>query len=153
MKGNEAVIASLKEAAAIEAALATQYRLDKRQLKRWGLSGIAKKIGGFYDDAEDWLNWFVDRLLLFNQKGDYAGGRAVNRSTVADTLQKALDAEEALQKRFNEMAIEAMKASDDNTRNHLEHAIKAHEDHIEWLERQLALIATLGLKEYIAEHI
>ena len=150
MKGNPLVIDALQKAASLEAALATQYHLDKRDARYMRLKSISKKLNGFGEDCEDYLKQVVDRILFLGGKPEYSAGSALTSATITEIFQDALASETVIVAAFNEMAITAMNAKDDNTRNKFEHWIKAHEnDHIDWLEGQLASIATLGEQNYL----
>lgn len=151
MKGNSDVIGTLQEAASMELALAVQYMLDKRDLKYQSLKCLSSKFACFGKDSESYLKEITDRIFFLGSDPEYAPAGAQTRESVADILGKALEAETALVAAYNEWAILAAEAKDDNTRNKFEHWIKWHEDeHIDWLERQLAQISEIGLSAYIA---
>lgn len=150
MKGDPKVLEALERAAAHELAAAVQYRLNERDLRYQGLKTLARKFCKFGGNSEDYLEEITDRILLLGGDPAYAAARATTASSLTETLQKALDAETAMVSDYNLSVALAVAAGDDNTRNKFEHWIKWHEDgQIDWLERQLAQIRSLGESEYI----
>jgi bacterioferritin (cytochrome b1) len=152
MKGNPAVIVSLTSAAEMEAKLATQYHLDKRDLRFQGLKKLGKKFAGFGEDCECLLKEITDQLFQrTNEPIIYSAGGAVEKETVTVMLKDALMAENAIDAAFNEYYMIAQDARDADSRNLLEHFIKLHEhDHIAWLEQQIAQIEQFGEQEYLS---
>lgn len=150
MKGNPEVIATLQKAASMELALAVQYHLDKRDLRYQSLKKLSSKFSVFGEDSECYLKEITDRIYMLGADAEYDPAGATTRASVTELLQKALDAETAVTVAYNEWAILAAEAQDDNTRNKFEHWIKWHEDeHIDWLERQLAQISEITEIEYL----
>jgi bacterioferritin (cytochrome b1) len=151
MKGNPAVIGSLLTAAEMEAKLATQYHLDKRDLRFQSLKKLAKTISGFGEDCECLLKEITDQAF---QRGaspvKYSAGDAVEKPSVTAILQDALTAENAIDTAFNNFYLVAAEKKDADTRNLFEHWIKLHEhEHIEWLEEQLSQIEKFTEPEYL----
>jgi bacterioferritin len=152
MKGNPLVIEALKKAASMEAALATQYRLDARDAKYMRLKSIAKKLCGFGEDSECYLKQIVDRILYLGAKPEYSAGSAMMSPTITEIFQASLGDEATIVAFYNDLAILARSPSikDDNSGNIAEHMVKWHENrNIDWLEGQLASIATLGEQNYL----
>lgn len=150
MKGNPAVIQALQSAVSMETSLQLQYHLDKRDLRYQSLKKMASKFSSFGEDGEFYAKEITDRIFFLGGDPQYASAMAQTRASVTEILQKALDAEIAIVTAYNDFAILAMNAKDDNSRNLIEHWVKWHEDnHIDWLERQLAQIEDLGEVEYV----
>lgn len=145
MKGSPVVIDLLMQAATMEAALVTQYHLDKVDAKFQRLKCVAKKLSEFGEDCESYLKEIDQHIFFLGGSPAYSGGSASTSATITELYTRALACEVALVTAFNEFAIVCMNAKDDNTRNKFEHWIKWHEDnHIDWLEGQLASIEALG---------
>jgi bacterioferritin len=150
MKGDPKVIETLMAAASMEAALVMQYILDRRDLRFQGLDHLASKIGGFSKDSRGYLDEITERVLYLGGDPEYGAAESTIAATITEMFQRALDAETALVAFYNDAAIEAMNAKDDNTRNKFEHWIKYHEDsQIDWLSRQLAQISSMSEAEYV----
>jgi bacterioferritin len=73
--------------------------------------------------------------------------------TVAEQLRLDLDVERGAIKALN-TAIELCRSLDDNgSRDLLEGILRAEEDHANWIEAQLTLIAQAGEANYLAQQI
>jgi bacterioferritin len=153
MKGNADVIKALESAAAQEAHLNLQYRLNARSLKFMGLKKLTCKVGTFADDAHYFLKKLTDRTLLLGGDPGYDIAPVVEQTDVTALLKNALVLEMAIVEPYERSVQLSMKALDDTTRNLFEHLLKWHQKHIGWLEQQLRLIDGLGETEYMAEKI
>lgn len=153
MKGNLDVIKSLQAAAAQEAHLNLQYRLNARSLKFMGLKKLTCKMKKFGDGAHWFLKKVIDRILFLEGDPGYDAAAVVEQTSVTDLLKNALALEMAIVQPYEQNIQTAMKALDDTTRNLFEHLLKWHQYHIGWLEQQLRLIDGLGEAEYMAEKL
>ncbi len=153
MKGNLNVIAALQAAAAQEAHLNLQYRLNTRSVKFMGLKKLTSKLDKFADDAHGFLKYVTDRNLFLGGDPSYETAAIVEQTSVTELLKNALELEVAIVQPYEQNIQVAVKALDDTTRNLFEHLLKWHEKHIGWLEQQLRLIDGLGETEYMAEKL
>jgi bacterioferritin (cytochrome b1) len=155
MKGNPKVVESLQSAAALEAQLAAQYHLDKLDLKFYGLRGLAEKFNEFGEDAERWLKKVSNRILDLGGRPSYSAGAVQTRDGMGAILAGAVDSETALIAAYNEAGPAARAANDNGTGHRIDHLIKYHEAHVEYLERMAGQLADLGDKgfkgAYVAE--
>lgn len=153
MKGNLNVIAALEAAAAQEAHLNLQYRLNTRSVKFMGLKKLTCKLHKFGSDAHDFLKYVTDRTLFLGGDPSYEVAEVVEQTSVTELLKNSLALEMAIIQPYEQNIQVAMKALDDTTRNLFEHLLKWHQKHIGWLEQQLRLIDGLGEAEYMAEKL
>jgi bacterioferritin len=153
MKGNLDVIKSLQSAAAMEAHLNLQSRLDTRSLKFMGVNKLACKLDKIADHAHCYLKKVTDRVLFLGGDPSYAVSDIAEQKSVTDLLKNTLALEMAIVEPYEQGVQTAMKALDDTTRNLFEHLLKWHEKEIGWLEQQLRLIDGLGEAEYMAEKL
>lgn len=153
MKGNLDVIRGLQAAAAQEAHLNLQYRLNARSLKFMGLKKLTCKMTKFGDGTHCFLKLVSDRILFLEGDPGYAIAPVVEQTSVTDLLKNALAAEMAIVGPYEQAVQVAMKALDDTSRNLFEHLVKWHQKHVGWLEQQLRLVEGLGEAEYMAEKL
>lgn len=153
MKGNPQVIKALQAAAAQEAQLHLQQRLDHRSLKFMGVKKVSKKIQGMAESSHDFLRYVVERVLFLEGDPSYQIGKISEQSSVTTLLQNELALHMAIVQPYEAAVQTAMKALDDTSRNLFEHLLKWHQKQIGWLEQQLRLIQALGETEYIAEKL
>lgn len=150
MKGSAPVLETLQSAAAAEAHLNLQYRLDARSLKFMGIKQVAKKTDEFGSDTHDFLKYVTKRILFLEGDPSYQIPKIVEQSTLTALFKAELALELAIVKPYEDAVQVAMNALDDTTRNLFEHLLKWHEKHVDWLERQLRLIEGMGEATYIS---
>lgn len=154
MIGNPDVVRALQAAAALEAQLNLQYRLDWRVLKFNGLRGLTGLFHGFGDDAHDWLTRVTDRIMFLGGDPSYAMTEAITRSpNITEMLRRELALEMAIVQPYEQAVQIATQALDDTTRNLFEHLLKWHERHVGRLEQMLRLIDALTEEGFLAEQI
>lgn len=153
MKGNLDVIKALQMAAAQEAHLNLQCRLDARSLKFMGLKKLACKVDKIGSHAHCYLKKVTDRVLFLGGDPSYEVIEIEEQKSVTGLFQNTLALEMAIVQPYEQGVQIAMKALDDTTRNLFEHLLKWHEKEIGWLEQQLRLIDGLGEAEYMAEKL
>ena len=153
MKGNKDVIAGLQAALALEATIQLQYQADARMLKAMGLKSLASKAAEYSTDSAAFLQKLMKRLLLFRESIGYLSEAVEDRTDVTELLAGELDLEMAIVDPYEQNVQVAQKAYDDTTRNLYEHLLKWHQEHVKWIEREQALLETLGSSDYIASRI
>lgn len=153
MKGNPAVISALEALLAAEYHVNLQDRMNRCSLKVMGAKKISDKFDFFADRAHEFYQAVTKRLLKLGARPSVTVGVIAERSTVTELLQASL-AEES---RLCELGIAGIQTAvangDETTAEKLRHIEERHEDHVAWLEQQLALIAGMGEQAYIAEKL
>lgn len=153
MKGDPKVIKGLQAALSLEATLQLQYHADSRMLKAMGLKSLAHKASDYGEDGEGFLDMLMKRLLYFQQSVAYDCDGVADRSDIAGLLAGELELETAVVDPYEQQIQVATAALDDTTRNLYEHLLKWHEQHVEKLEREQALLETLGKEDYISARL
>jgi len=153
MKGSPEVIAGLRAAAALEAHLNLQSRLDARTLSYMGVKKVVKKLKWIGDDAHCFLKKVVDRALFLGGDPSYDVAPVSEQAGLTAMLNNTLALEMAIVAPYEQQVQVCMKALDDASRNLYEHLLKWHQKHVGWLEQQLRLIDAIGEEEYIAEKL
>lgn len=164
MKGNPEVIATLQKAIPLELALSAQYHLDTVKLKNLGFKGFAGKFDKFGEECEHSVKVISYRLQFFDTNPVYSTGDTAAKTAdgLTEMFQGALESEVELTAFYNDAAIQAQAAKDDNTRNMYEHLIKFHEQnhtgkrgggHIYWLQKKLAQIAKFSENEFALQNV
>lgn len=153
MKGDPAVVETLRAAMPMEAHLNLQYRANRRVLKFMGIKKTAGKMDEYADDGHRWLKAVTKQLLNLGGSADYSVAPIAQSATLTVMLSEALKMETSICSVYERNIQVAMKALDDMTRNLFEHLIKWHRGHQFWIERQLRLIQSLGEENYIEEKL
>ncbi len=153
MNGSPEVVATLQDAAGLEATLNEQYRLDERCLKFAGVKKLVGKFNGFGDDISHYRAMVIDRIFVLGATPDYEIVSPTDQTSVKAVIENALAIEMKIVTPYEQAVQTAMKALDDTTRNMFEHLLKWHQGHVAWLEKQLRIINSIGEAEYVAEKL
>jgi bacterioferritin len=154
MKGSKQVIDALNDILGGELIGINQYFLHSKMCKNWGFERIAevdyKESIGEMKHADDLVEriLFLDGVPNLQKLGKINVGESVPEQMKYD-LALEMDAVGKLNK-----AIALCIAEGDNTsRDLLEDILEDEEEHVDWLETQLGLIAKLGETQYLAEQM
>ena len=150
---NDQVIQDLQTSAQLMAHLAGQFQVDVRLLHAMGLGWLQKRFKKFYKLSEDQLREFIDRILYYGEDPEYDAGKSSGAASVSEILQRARDLVYAAHEEFSGFRKAALEASGDYTTDVFEHAIGDLECMAYKLERELALIKTLGEPGYIGARL
>ena len=153
MKGSSQVISSLQALLAAEYTINLQFRNDTIALKFLGMPKLAGKFKHFANQSHDFYQAITKRLLVIGGSTSVAVGNVSEQATVPDLLKNALSAENALCALGIAGIETAVAQKDETTAEKLRHIEERHEDHVAWIERQIALVEQLGLEIYLAEKI
>ncbi len=149
MKGDSRVIELLNEYLQIELTGHKQYLLAAATFERWGLTRLRDAEKAYSHEETDHAAVILHRILLLEGTPNLSDAGAV--SAPASTTEQ-LRRDEALVTRaivqLRGAVGHAASAGDDGSRALLEHMLVDEEKHLDWLEQQLGLIATLGDKIY-----
>ena len=148
------VVELLNEALTFELTVTNTYFLNARMLDNWGFPTLGKV---FYDLSIEEMkdaDGLIQRILLFEGHPNVQKLNKVNvGQTVPEQMRLDLDLEKGAIKRLN-AGIETCRALGDNgSRELLEDILEGEEEHANWIEAQLALIAQVGESNYLAQQI
>jgi len=154
MKGDAKVIEALNKALTIELTAINQYFIQAKMLKNWGYMTLAKKM---YEESIGEMKHadkLIERILFLDGIPNIARYDVIRvGSDVKEQLENDLKLEGGGVKAYNEAIHLSAAAKDNGTRELLEGILVSSEEHVDWLETQLGLIESLGLKAYLAEKI
>lgn len=154
MKGDKKVIEYLNEQLTGELTAINQYFLHSKMQEDRGWSKLAAHTRAESFDEMRHAETLTDRILYldglpnYQRLGSLRLGQNVKEMLQAD-LQVEIEARDRLRK-----GSEYMRSVSDITSANIFEAILAdEEEHIDYLETQLELLAQLGEPLYIAQHI
>ncbi|MBM7458995.1 bacterioferritin [Rhodococcus coprophilus] len=154
MKGDKKVIEYLNEQLTAELTAINQYFLHSKMQEDRGWSKLAAHTRAESFDEMRHAETLTDRILYldglpnYQRLGSLRLGQNVKEMLEAD-LQVEIEARDRLRK-----GSEYMRSVSDITSANIFEAILAdEEEHIDYLETQLDLLAQLGEPLYIAQHI
>lgn len=152
MKGNPQIIDSLNRALTIELTAINQYFIQAKMNKNWGFMKLAKK---HYDESIGEMKHadkIIDRILFLDGVPEIARYDVIRAGTnVKDQFEADLALEMGGVKHYNSLVDLCVKVQDHGTREIVDPILKESEEHVDWLETQLGLIAALGLENYLSE--
>jgi bacterioferritin len=154
MQGNAQVIALLNEVLTAELTAINQYFLHAKLCEHWGFERLWKKVRAESIDEMKHADGLIERILYLDGLPNVQRYGKVNvGQTVKEQFQLDLNVEKEAITRLN-AGIELCRSVGDNgTREMLEDILVGEEDHADWLETQLTLMAQLGDAAYLAEQM
>jgi bacterioferritin len=154
MRGHERVITALNDVLTAELTAVNQYFVHARMCENWGYQRLWKKVREESIGEMKHADRLIQRILYLEGVPNLQRLGKVNvGQTVAEQLRLDLEVEKTAVKALN-TAIELCRSLDDNgSRELLEQILVAEEDHANWLEAQLTLIAQTGEANYLAQQI
>ncbi len=154
MKGNREVIDLLNEVLAGELVAINQYFLHAKMCKNWGYLRIAHKVRSESIDEMKHAEQLVDRILFLDGLPNLQRLDKLSvGQTVPEQFQSDVDLEYRAIKRLNDGIQLCRERGDNASEELLTRILVSEEDHVDWLETQLRLVAELGEKAYLAEQL
>jgi bacterioferritin len=154
MRGHEQVITLLNDVLTAELTAINQYFIHARMCENWGYERLWKKLReeslGEMRDADR----LIARILYLEGVPNVQRIGKINvGQTVPEQLNLDLEVERGAIQRLNDGIELARSLGDNGSRELLEDILKGEEDHANWIEAQLNLIAQMGEANYLAQQI
>ena len=151
MKGNDQVIEALNGLLSFELTAMDQYFIHSRMYDDWGLQKLFERIDHEFDDEKGHAAALIERMLFLEGKPDMVSREPLQiGATVPEMLQNDLNVEMAVGGALKDAIQLCEDLKDYQTREILEKLLEDTEvDHTWWLEKQLGLIAKVGLQNYL----
>jgi bacterioferritin len=154
MKGKAEVIDALNDILTGELTSTNQYFLHARMCENWGYKRLWEHIRAESIDEMKHADKLIERVLYLEGLPNVQKlGKITIGETVPEQLKLDLQLEQAALLKLNN-AIELCRSVGDNgSRELLEEILVSEEEHVNWLEAQLSLIAQVGLQQYLAQQM
>ncbi|MBT8471855.1 MAG: bacterioferritin [Marinicaulis sp.] len=150
MKGDEKVIQYLNKALKLELTTVNQYFLHARMFKDWGFEKIAKIE---YEESIDEMKHadeLIERILYLEGLPNL---QDLDKLYIGETLKECLEADLKAEQRAHPLYGEAIayceEVKDYGSREILVRILESEEEHIDYLETQLDLIAKVGEERFM----
>ena len=154
MKGNKDVVDLLNAVLTNELTAINQYFLHARMCENWGYERLWKKVRQESVDEMKHADEIIERVLFLEGLPNV---QRLANVTIGQTVDEQLRLDLALEQRaipvLNRGIEQCRQAGDNGTAELLEDLLEDEEEHANWLEAQLSLVAQVGLQNYLAEQI
>ena len=154
MRGDPKVIDFLNKALRHEMTAVNQYWLHYRLLDNWGLKELAKKWRKESIEEMEHADKLIERIIFLDGLPNL---QVLDPLLIGQNVKEVLDcdlaAEVSARALYQEAATHCHAVKDYVTRDLFEKLMHSEEEHIDYLETQLDLVAKLGLELYAQHHI
>ena len=154
MRGEPVVIDYLNKALRHELTAINQYWLHYRLLGNWGYRDLAKQWRKESIEEMEHADKLVDRIIFLD---GFPNMQVLDPLHIGQNVKEVLDsdlaAELSARALYQEAATHCHAVKDYVSRDLFEKLMHDEEEHIDFLETQLDLVAKLGLELYAQHHI
>ena len=154
MKGDPKVIEYLNKALKLELTAINQYFLHARMMKNWGLHKIAEVEYKESIDEMKHADELIERILFLEGLPNV---QDMDKVYIGESVKECLELDLKAEMRAHPLYKEAIgyceTAKDYVSREVLEHILVSEEEHIDFLETQLELIAKIGEERYMQSQL
>jgi bacterioferritin len=154
MKGNDKVIELLNELLTNELTSINQYFIHAKMCKNWGYQALAKHVLDESIDEMKHADTIIERILYLEGVPNLQRlGKVRVGQTVKEQLELDLEVEKHAIKFLNASSETSRTLGDHGTFELMVHMLQSEEEHADWLETQLSLIAQIGEQNYLSQQL
>ncbi len=154
MQGHPAIIEMLNDVLTAELTAVNQYFGHSKMQKNWGYERLAEHSHDESIDEMKHADSVIERILYLEGVPNLQrlGSVRLGEDPV-EQLRLDLEVEREAVERFNRGIERCVELGDNGTRELLAGMLTSEEEHVDWLETQLGLVAALGEQLYLSEQM
>jgi len=154
MQGNEKVIETLNNLLADELGAISQYMVHSEMCDDWGYGRLHEAVEKRAVEEMHHAEKLIGRILFLDGKPIVSQLSPITiGADVESQIKNDLAAELGAVVAYNNGIRLAVEVGDNGTRELLESILADEEDHIDWIEAQIAQIEQMGIQNYLVEQI
>jgi len=154
MKAKPKIIEKLNALLADELTAINQYIVHSEMCANWGYERLHEAIEKRAITEMKHAEKLIERILFLDGTPIVSKLNKIEiGSDVKAQFENDLDAERMAVQAYNEGIQLAVESGDNGTRALLESILTDEEDHVDWLEAQLAQIEQIGIENYLTEQM
>ena len=150
MQGDPGVIAHLNQVLRNELTAINQYFLHARMFDNWGFERLGEHERHESIDEMKHADRLIERILFLEGLPNL---QDLDKLLIGENAREALSCDLALERRAHPMLKQAIahceSVGDFVSREIFVHILESEEEHIDFLETQLALIDDVGVQNYL----
>jgi bacterioferritin len=154
MKGDAAILDLLNEVLTNELTAVNQYFLHARMVENWGYERLYEKFRAQSIDEMKDADEVIERILYLEGLPNLQRLAKINvGEDVPEMFRLDLEVERTAIAVLNRGIEQCRRAGDNGSAELLEHILEGEEEHANWIEAQLTLLAQVGAAGYLSEQI
>lgn len=154
MKGSNKVVRQLNEVLKAELTAINQYFCHAEMCENWGYNKLASYIRKESIDEMRHAEALIERILFLDGLPNMADMFTIKiGKDVKTQFENDLALELEAIPRLNRAIDIAVDAADNASRELFEKILIDEEEHVDWLEAQLGMIAEMGIGVYLSQQI
>ncbi|MPY93959.1 MAG: bacterioferritin [Acidimicrobiia bacterium] len=154
MQTDPAVIELLNEVLTAELTAINQYFVHAKMLENWGVYGLAAKERTESIDEMEHADKLIDRILFLEGTPNMQRLFPVRvGENVEEMLRLDLELEGEAVARYRAGIELCVEKGDQGTREFLADRLIDEEEHVDWLETELDLVARIGIDLYTTSRL
>jgi bacterioferritin len=154
VKGNEQIIETLNALLADELTAINQYMVHSEMCEDWGYGKLHEAVEERAMTEMRHAEKLIARIIFLNSRPVVSVLKKISiGAEIPIQLKNDLNAELDAVKMYNQGIRLAVEVGDNGTRDLLESILTDEEEHVDWLEAQLAQIEQMGTQNYLVEQI